>query len=299
LIKSFAEIVNQARETGPKTIAVAVAQDTEVMAAVSQANEKGIAKAILVGDRREIEIIAAQQGLNIEGLEILDEPDKTAACQKAVELVSKGKADILMKGLVDTSIILKAVLADESLRGGNILSHVGVAEIKGYEKLFVFSDAAMNIAPDLSQKAQIIENAVKLAKALDIDNPKVAVVCAVEKVNPKMPATLDAQELVRMNEEGSIKNCIVGGPFALDNAVSVEAARHKGIDHPIAGKADVLIVPDIEAGNILYKSITYLAWAKCAGVIVGARVPIVLTSRADNEEAKLNSIALAVLLANI
>lgn len=299
MIKSFAEIVNQARERGPRTIAVAVAQDTEVMAAVSQANEKGIAKAILVGDRREIEIIAAQQGLNIEGLEILDEPDKTAACQKAVELVSKGKADILMKGLVDTSIILKAVLADESLRGGNILSHVGVAEIKGYEKLFVFSDAAMNIAPNLSQKAQIIENAVKLAKALDIDNPKVAVVCAVEKVNPKMPATLDAQELVRMNEEGSIKNCIVGGPFALDNAVSVEAARHKGIDHPIAGKADVLIVPDIEAGNILYKSITYLAWAKCAGVIVGARVPIVLTSRADNEEAKLNSIALAVLLANI
>jgi phosphate butyryltransferase len=299
LIKSFAEIVNQARESGPRTIAVAVAQDTEVMAAVSQANKNGIAKAILVGDRREIERIAEQQGLSIEGLEILDEPDKTAACQKAVEMVSKGRADILMKGLVDTSIILKAVLADESLRGGNILSHVGVAEIKGYEKLFVFSDAAMNIAPDLPQKAQIIENAVKLAKALDIDNPKVAVVCAVEKVNPKMPATLDAQELVRMNEEGSIKNCIVGGPFALDNAVSVEAARHKGIDHPIAGRADVLIVPDIEAGNILYKSITYLAWAKCAGVIVGARVPIVLTSRADNEEAKLNSIALAVLLANI
>jgi phosphate butyryltransferase len=299
LIKSFAEIVNQARERGPRTIAVAVAQDTEVMAAVSQANKNGIAKAILVGDRREIERIAEQQGLSIEGLEILDEPDKTAACQKAVEMVSKGRADILMKGLVDTSIILKAVLADESLRGGNILSHVGVAEIKGYEKLFVFSDAAMNIAPDLPQKAQIIENAVKLAKALDIDNPKVAVVCAVEKVNPKMPATLDAQELVRMNEEGSIKNCIVGGPFALDNAVSVEAARHKGIDHPIAGRADVLIVPDIEAGNILYKSITYLAWAKCAGVIVGARVPIVLTSRADNEEAKLNSIALAVLLANI
>ena len=162
----------------------------------------------------------------------------------------------------------------------------------------VFSDAAMIIAPDLGQKVQILENAVKAARALDIISPKVAIVCAVEKVNPKMPATLDAQELVKMNQEGRIRDCMVGGPFALDNAVSVEAAKHKGIDHPVAGKADVLIVPDIEAGNILYKSFVYFARAKNAGVIVGAKVPIVLTSRADNEEAKLNSIALAVLMAN-
>lgn len=298
MIKSFAEVIKSARERGPKTIAVAVAQDADVLAAVSRAHREGIANSILVGNREEILSIAAQQGIGIEGIEIMDEPDKATACQRAVELVSSGRADIVMKGLVDTSIILKAVLADESLRGQNVLSHVGVAEVNGYDRLLVFSDAAMIIAPDLGQKVQILENAVKAARALDIISPKVAIVCAVEKVNPKMPATLDAQELVKMNQEGRIRDCMVGGPFALDNAVSVEAAKHKGIDHPVAGKADVLIVPDIEAGNILYKSFVYFARAKNAGVIVGAKVPIVLTSRADNEEAKLNSIALAVLMAN-
>ena len=298
MIKSFAEVLKSARERGPKTIAVAVAQDADVLAAVSRAHREGIANSILVGNKEEILNIAAQQGIDIEGFEIMDEPDKATACQRAVELVSSGRADIVMKGLVDTSIILKAVLADESLRGQNVLSHVGVAEVNGYDRLLMFSDAAMIIAPDLGQKVQILENAVKAARALDIISPKVAIVCAVEKVNPKMPATLDAQELVKMNQEGRIKDCMVGGPFALDNAVSVEAAKHKGIDHPVAGKADVLIVPDIEAGNILYKSFVYFARAKNAGVIVGAKVPIVLTSRADNEEAKLNSIALAVLMAN-
>lgn len=298
MIKSFAEVIKSARERGPKTIAVAVAQDADVLAAVSRAHREGIANSILVGNKEEILNIAAQQGIDIEGFEIMDEPDKATACQRAVELVSSGRADIVMKGLVDTSIILKAVLADESLRGQNVLSHVGVAEVNGYDRLLVFSDAAMIIAPDLGQKVQILENAVKAARALDIISPKVAIVCAVEKVNPKMPATLDAQELVKMNQEGRIRDCMVGGPFALDNAVSVEAAKHKGIDHPVAGKADVLIVPDIEAGNILYKSFVYFARAKNAGVIVGAKVPIVLTSRADNEEAKLNSIALAVLMAN-
>lgn len=298
MIKSFAEVIKSARERGPKTIAVAVAQDADVLNAVSRAHREGIANSILVGDKEEILSIAAQQGIDIEGFEIMDQPDKATACQRAVELVSTGRADIVMKGLVDTSIILKAVLADKSLRGQNVLSHVGVAEVNGYDRLLVFSDAAMIIAPDLGQKAQILENAVKAARALDIDNPKVAIVCAVEKVNPKMPATLDAQELVKMNQEGRIKDCMVGGPFALDNAVSVEAAKHKGIEHPVAGRADVLIVPDIEAGNILYKSFVYFARAKNAGVIVGAKVPIVLTSRADNEEAKLNSIALAVLMAN-
>lgn len=297
MIKTFDEIVKAARERGPRTIAVAVAQDAEVLSAVSGAKGKGIAEAILVGNAREIQRIASRKSINIDGFEIIDEPDKAEACIRAVELVSAGRADIVMKGIIDTSIILKAVLSDVSLRGGNVLSHIGVAEVNGYDKLFLFSDPGMNIAPDLSQKAQIIENAVGLAKALDYDDPRVAVVCAVEKVNPKMPATLDAKELVKMNQEGRIEGCIVGGPFALDNAVSMEAARHKGIDHPVAGNADVLIMPDIEAGNILYKSLVYFAGAKCAGLVVGAKVPIVVTSRADDEEAKLNSIALAVLLA--
>ncbi len=298
MIRSFREIISCAKERGPKTVAVAVAQDAEVLAAVSEAADKGIAKAILVGDKSRIQKIALEMGINIQGFEIIDEADKVMACSKAVEMVSLGRADIVMKGIIDTSVILKAVLSDETLRGKNVLSHIGVTEVKGYGKLFIFSDPGMNIAPDLSQKAQIVENSVSLAKALDNDNPMVGIVCAVEKVNPKMPATLDAQQLVIMNQEGRIKDCVIGGPFALDNAVSAEAAKHKGINHPVAGNADILIVPDIEAGNILYKSLVYFARAKCAGLVVGANVPIVVTSRADNQEAKLNSIALAVLLAN-
>lgn len=252
----------------------------------------------LTGDYEEIEGIARRQNLDISGFEIINESDNVIACQKSVELVSSGKADIIMKGIVDTSIILKAVLSDKSLRSGNILSHVAAAEVRDYEKLLIFSDAGMNIAPDLSQKVHILENSTGLARALDIDNPQVAIVCAVEKVNPKMPATVDAAQLTKMNEEGHITGCIVGGPFALDNAVSLKTARHKGINHPVAGNADILIMPNIEAGNILYKSLVYHAKAKCAGLVVGAKIPIVVASRADDEETKLNSIALAVLLAN-
>lgn len=297
MIRNFDDIIRFAAQRGPKTLAVAVAQDSEVLAAVKAAEDLGIAGAVLVGDADEIRRIAAEDNIDISHYEVIDEKDKAAACAIAVELVGSGKADMLVKGLVDTSIILKAVLDERTgLRTGNVLSHVAVAEVKGYDRLFVISDAGMNIAPDLQQKAQIIANAVQVARALDVDLPKVGIVCAVEKVNPKMPATLDAQELVRMNEEGEIKNCLVGGPFALDNAISVEAAEHKGIKHPVAGKADVLIVPDIEAGNILYKALTFFARARSSGIVVGAKVPVVVTSRADSHEAKLNSIALGVLI---
>ncbi|MBA1336343.1 MAG: Branched-chain phosphotransacylase [Firmicutes bacterium] len=297
MIKNFDDIIRFAAERGPKTLVVAVAQDSEVLAAVKAASDLGIARAVLVGDGDEIRRIAGEENIDISDYEIIDEKDKAAACARAAELVGSGKADMLVKGLVDTSIVLKAVLDERTgLRTGNVLSHVAVSEVKGYDRLFVISDAGMNIAPDLQQKAQIIENAVQVAKALDVDQPKVGIVCAVEKVNPKMPATLDAQELVRMNEEGKIKDCIVGGPFALDNAVSVEAAEHKGIKHPVAGRADVLIVPDIEAGNILYKALTFFARARSSGIVVGAKVPVVVTSRADSHEAKLNSIALGVLI---
>ena len=205
---------------------------------------------------------------------------------------------MVMKGLVDTSIILKAVLNKEfGLRTGNILSHVAVFDVDGYDRLFFVTDAAMNLAPDLQGKKQIIENSCIVANALDIDEPKVAVICAKEKVNPKMQDTVDAKDLEEMCKNGEIKDCIVGGPFALDNAVSEEAARHKGMDHPIAGKADILLAPDIEAGNILYKSLVFFSNTKNAGVIVGAKAPIILTSRADSEETKLNSIALGVLTA--
>jgi len=300
MIKNFDQIMQIARERGPKTVSVACAQDVEVLLAIDAIKKEGIVDAILVGDKERIETIAEDNNIDVSKFEIVDIKDMTEASRKAVELVSSGKAHMVMKGLVDTSIILKAVLDKEiGLKTGKVLSHVAVFDIQGYDRLFTVSDAAMNIAPDLDTKKQIIDNAVGVAQALDNKVPKVAVICAKEKVNPKMPDTIDARELQRMNEEGIIKNCIVAGPFALDNAVSVEAAKLKGINHPVAGKADILLLPDIEAGNVLYKSMVYFAPSKNAGLIVGAKAPIVLTSRADTEETKLYSIALGVLYASV
>ncbi|SKC35596.1 phosphate butyryltransferase [Maledivibacter halophilus] len=298
MIRNFDDVFKFAKERGPKTIAIACAQDAEVLNAIDEANKIGIADAILVGDKKKIQEIAKENKIEIEKYEIIDIQDLSEASLKAVELVSTGKAHIVMKGLVDTSIILKAVLNKEiGLRSGNVLSHVAVFDVLGYDRLFFVTDAAMNIAPDLNTKKQIIENAAIVAHSLDIEKPKVAAICAKEKVNPKMPATVEAAELERMSKDGEISGCVVGGPFALDNAVSVEAAKHKGIDHPVAGYADILLVPTIEAGNVLYKSMVYFSGSKNAGIIVGAKAPIVLTSRADSEETKLNSIALSVLMA--
>ncbi|HQI16682.1 MAG TPA: phosphate butyryltransferase [Bacillota bacterium] len=298
MIKTFKEIIETAKAKGPKTIAVAVAQDPEVLSAVNAAKKLGIAEAILIGDREEIIKASEECGIDIGTYEIIDIKDKNEASRKAVEMVSGGKAHIVMKGIVDTAIVLKAVLDENiGLRTGNVLSHVAVFEVPGYDRLFYVTDPAMILAPNLIQKKQIIENVVQVANALGNYNPKVAVLAAVEKVNPKMQATLDAAELVKMNESGELKGCVVGGPFALDNAISVEAARHKGVTHPVAGLADVLLVPFIEVGNVLYKSMVYYAGSKVAGVLVGAKAPVVMTSRADSDEAKLNSIAIAVLMA--
>lgn len=297
-MRNFEEVIKFAEERGPKTISVACCQDKEVLLAVEMARKEKIAKAILVGDIEKTREIAKSIEVDIDNYELIDIKDLAEASLKSVELVSQGKADMVMKGLVDTSIILKAVLNKEvGLRTGNVLSHVAVFDVEGYDKLFFITDAAMNLAPDLQTKKQIIENSCTVAHALDIAEPKVACLCAKEKVNPKMPDTVDAKELEDMCKRGEIKGCIVGGPFALDNAVSEEAAKHKGMDHPVAGKADILLAPDIEAGNILYKSMSYFAKSKSAGVIVGAKAPVILTSRADNEETKLNSIALGVLMA--
>lgn len=297
-MRSFNDVIKYAKERGPKIISVACSQDKEVLIAVDMAKKEGIANAILVGDIEKTKEIAKELNIDLDGYELIDEKDLAQASLKAVSLVSEGKADMVMKGLVDTSIILKAVLNKEvGLRTGNILSHVAVFDVKGYDRLFFITDAAMNLSPDLQGKKQIIENACVVAHALDIENPKVAAICAKEKVNPKMQDTVDAKDLEEMCAKGDIKGCIVGGPFALDNAVSEEAAKHKGMSHPIAGKADILLAPDIEAGNILYKSLVFFSETKNAGVIVGAKAPIILTSRADSEETKLNSIALGVLMA--
>ena len=295
-MRNIDDIIKFAKERGPKTISVACCQDEDVLIAVENGRKEHIVNAILIGDIDKTKKIAKNLNINLDNYELIDIKDMSEACLKAVELVSNGKADMVMKGLVDTSIILKAVLNKEvGLRTGNILSHVAVFDIEGYDRLFFITDAAMNLAPDVNGKKQIIENACSVARALDIEEPKVALICAKEKVNPNMKDTVEAKELEDMYLRGEIKNCVVGGPFALDNAISEDAARHKGMNHPVAGKADILVVPDIEAGNVLYKSITYFAKCENAGLIVGAKAPIILTSRADSDKTKLNSIALGVL----
>lgn len=299
MAKSFKALLDLAKERGPKIVAVAVAQDKGVLSAVKKANDLGIAIPILVGNKDEIQSISKEIDFDLTDIQIVHEEDGALACRIATELVSSGKAHILMKGLIDTGVIMKQVLdADIGLRMGNVISHIAVFDVPTYHKVFFVTDAAMNIAPNLQQKKEIIENAVVLAKALDIETPKVAVLAAMEKVSPKMEATVHAKELADMNKNGEISGCIVDGPFALDNAISKESSILKGIDSEVAGDADILLAPYIEAGNVLYKALTFLANAKSAGLIVGTKAPIVLTSRADNEESKLNSIALAVLMAS-
>ncbi|OQY42162.1 MAG: phosphate butyryltransferase [Fusobacteriia bacterium 4572_74] len=298
-MKSFEEILSKAQQQGgKKIISVAVAQDREVLLSVEEARKKGVIEGVLVGNSTKIEKIAKELNIDLSNYKVIDKTDDVEAARQAVIEVSSGRADMLMKGLVDTSVVLKAALDREiGLRGNGILSHVAVFEIENYDRLFFITDAAMNIAPDVEAKKKIIDNSVKVARALGIEIPKVACICAKEKMNQKMPDTVDAHELEEMNKRGEIENCIVGGPFALDNAVSLEAAKHKGIEHEVAGMADILLAPDIEGGNILYKSISYFARSKGAGLIVGATAPIILTSRADSEETKFNSIILGAMTA--
>lgn len=299
MLRSLDEVLAAAKTLEPRRVAVAVAQDREVLTAVYAAAAEGIISPLLVGCRSEILQIAKEAGLPVREEDIIDESDKAAACAAAVTLARDGKADLLMKGFVDTSVIMRAALSGEnSLKKSSLISHVAVMEVPGFQRLFHVTDSAMNIAPTLEQKAVILENAVELAHALDNNLPKVAALCAVEKVNPKMPCTLDAQELTRRNRCGEITGCLVDGPLALDNAVSAEAARHKGIDSPVAGQADILLVPDIEAGNMMNKAMEYFAGAKKAGVMMGAKVPIVLTSRSSPVRSKMYSIALGVVAAS-
>lgn len=295
-MNSFDILIELAKNTEPKKIAVAAAHDDDVLKALKSAVEENICTPVLIGDKEKITDISKDISFNLEDIQLIDEKDNQEAARIAVSLVSSGKADILMKGLLDTSVILKAVLDKEiGLRTGNILSHAAVFELDKYHKLLIVTDAAMNIGPTASEKKQIIENTLKLCQSLYIETPKVAVICAKEKVSANMQATLDAQALVEMNKKGDLNNCIVEGPFGLDNAISKEAAAIKGVKGQVAGDADVLLMPNIEAGNVLYKSLTYFSNSKNAGIILGARAPIVLTSRADSDETKLYSIALAVI----
>jgi phosphate butyryltransferase len=299
MLKSFSEIFEQVKSNGCKKIAVAAAQDEPVLEAIRDAISIGMIDAILVGDKDKIIEIADKINFNVNDLEIIHEPDNNKAALKAVELVSSGKAHMVMKGLLETSTILKAVLNKEiGLRTGRLMSHVAVFEIPGFDRLIYVTDAALNMYPDLKAKVDILNNAVSVAHALKNERPKVAPICAVEVVNPDMPATIDASLLSKMNERGQIKGCVVDGPLATDNALSEEAAHHKKINSPVAGKADILLLPNIEAANVMYKTLTYTTNSKSGGIIVGASAPVVLTSRADSPESKLNAIALAALVSS-
>ena len=293
------ETLRQRIKTHQKTVlAVACAADEEVISAVTQAVSEHYVSAILVGDEALIKDFSSKHHFSLEDIRIINEKDPVLACELAVKLVFNHEADLLMKGLVDTGVLLRAVLNKEwGLRTDHLLSHVTVFTVPSVDKLFLMSDGAMNIAPDVNAKKQIIENCIPVTSALGIQHPNVAVICAVEKINPKMQATLDAEELSALQKAGAILGCEVDGPFAFDGAVSIEAAHHKGMSNPNAGKADVLLMPNIEAGNILYKAITYFAKGSAACVISGAAAPIVLTSRSDSDETKFNSILLAILMA--
>ena len=297
MFKNFKEIVKQAKKLGKVTISVAVAQDEEVIHAVKMACDMGFARAKLVGDAALIQTLAQKVGLP-GTTEILHESDIDLAALKAVELVRNGEAQVLVKGLINSSNFLKAALNPTlGLRSENILCHMAVFEIPGEKKLSFQSDGGMNIAPNLEEKKQILKNTIDALHKMGIAQPKVAILTANELVNPKMPATLDARALVEMWLAGEFSSSIVEGPIALDVALSAEAAERKGIESQIAGDTDIFILPNIEAGNILGKSLVHYAKAKMAGVVLGATKPIVLVSRSDNAEAKINSIALACLLA--
>jgi phosphate butyryltransferase len=291
-------LINKAAQVSSNTVAVAAAEDLEVIEAVIAALDRNLANFILFGDEEKINsIIELKKQKNISNnyLKVINADSNAAAAELAVKAVFNKEANVLMKGNIPTNIFLKAVLNKEyGLRTGNVLSHIAAFEVPGFNRFTIVTDAAMNIAPDLEQKAQIIKNAVSLAKSIGIEIPKVAPIAAVEVVNPAMQATLDAALLTVMNKRGQISECIIDGPLGLDNAVSTLAAEHKGIHSEVAGNADILLVPTIEVGNVLYKSLIYFANAKVGAVIAGAKAPIVLTSRADSAESKLYSLALAL-----
>lgn len=298
MIKNFDEVLLKVKSKPIKKLAVAVAQDEPVLEAVKAAKEQGIVEAILVGDLKKIKVVADKIKMNLADYEVVDEPNDKKAALKAVELVSKGQADMVMKGLLDTANFLRSVLNKEvGLRTGKLMSHVAVFEIEGFDRLIFLTDAAFNISPDLKAKIDILNNAVAVARAIGVELPKVAPICAVEVVNTDMPSTVDAAMLSKMSDRGQIKNCIVDGPLALDNAISEEAAMHKGVGGPVAGKADILLLPNIEVANVMYKTLTYTTKSRNGGILVGTSAPVILTSRTDSHETKFYSIALAALVA--
>lgn len=296
-MKSFTELIEAAKECPSKTVAVAVAEDPEVLEAAKACRDNGIANVILVGDAEKIEKIALERKISLDKFEVINEHGVEQAARRAVLLAHTGKADIIMKGAVNTPVVLKAVLdKDIGVRSGATLSHVAVFESPYYDRLLLLTDAGMNINPTFEQKIDMVNNAVCVARSLRIAKPKVAVVCGQELVNPDMPSTVDAALLCKMAERGQIKNCLIDGPLSLDLALSKESALTKGVGGEVAGQADILVLANIEAANVLYKALVCLGKSWITGVVVGALAPVIVTSRSDSAEAKLASVAVSVLI---
>ncbi|MEE3392731.1 MAG: phosphate butyryltransferase [Lachnospiraceae bacterium] len=293
--KHFENLLAQVKKYPMKKLSIASAADTNVLAAASEAKNKGIADSILVGDEAKIRELSGEVGMNPDDFRIIDIKDPIEAAHTAVKLVHDGEADMYMKGLISSKDFLKSILDKEvGLRTGKPLSHVAVFEVKGVEQLLFLTDVAFMTYPTLEDKVHIINNTVLVCNACGIETPKVAPLAAVEVVNPKMPVTVEAHELTEMNERGEIKGCIVDGPLSLDMAISHEACVHKNaLDRKITGDADILLFPDIHAGNIAYKLLCHTTEFENGCILTGTKAPAILTSRSDSIETKLNSIALA------
>ena len=295
--RHLSEILEIAKKQTSKKLVVAAAEDLHVLQAVLYASKEDIIDPILTGDSDKILDICQENELEPVDIPIIDEKDPGKSCELAIDLIRQGEASILMKGLVSTAPLLKAVLdRDKGLRKNELLSHAAIFEVPSYHKLIAVTDAAMNVQPSLEEKAGIIENAVELFHRIGIMEPKVGILAPIETVNLKIQSTVDARDLKAMNLSGRIKGCLIDGPLAMDNAVSREAALLKGINSQVAGDVDILLTPDLNSGNILYKTLIFLANSISAAVVMGASAPIVLTSRADSEQSKLMSIALAAAL---
>lgn len=295
ILKKFDQLVEKVKGfSEPKRVIVAAAGDMHTLEAVVHAQKEGIIKPVLTGDKGTIQEILQKLNVEISENNIYDVPDVDEAAKKAVELVHQGAGDFIMKGKLETAQLLKPVVNKETGLGtGRVMSHFVLNELPHYHKLLVTSDGGMMTYPTLEQKKQIIQNAVETLHILGYENPKVAAVAAVEKVNPKMPETIEAAALAQMNKAGEIKGCVIAGPISLDIALDKEAAQIKGYESPVAGDADMILVPNIQVGNVLGKSIVTIAGGKMAGFIVGSKVPIVLTSRGSSAEEKFLSLVLA------
>ena len=297
-INNYDEMLRAAAAVGPVPVAIAAAHEHEVLFAASEAEARGIITAVLVGNARAIEQMAREHGLNLQGMRIVDEPDDAAAADRAMQIVARGDAKVAVKGQVQTPVFLRSALRREAgLRTDRLISHVGVFEVPGFDRLLFITDGGVVLFPTLEQKIEIVSNGIAVARGLGIAQPRVALLAAADEVFPEVPVTLEIAEIVAMQERWQAEGAVVGGPFLLDTAVSPEIARQRGRGGRVAGRAEVLVGPDVQSVNIMCKGITYFAGGRMAGLVVGARAPLVVGSRADPPKTRLVCIAAGALLA--